>query len=234
MAGAIDVLRELQAEDTGLERAVTRIREIDRDLADRSGIEAARAERLARAEALRTIESEQRDLELDVASRRTTATDVERRLYSGRVTIASELNSLRQDLEQKQRQLAEREERLLAVLEAADEAGAALREADADLRQKVAERKALEAALSAERAERLNAARSCEAGRQRLRGQADAAALHTYDGLRRKLGGVAVAEVRSGTCQACRVVLTAGIEQRARQGAALVLCQNCGRILFTS
>ncbi len=54
----------------------------------------------------------------------------------------------------------------------------------------------------------------------------------TYETLRRQKGGTAVALVSQRTCQACRVGLTPSQEQRARQGADIITCNSCGRILY--
>ena len=57
-------------------------------------------------------------------------------------------------------------------------------------------------------------------------------ALARYESLRRTRGGRAIAEVKGGTCQTCRVSLTTATLQRARAGSGFVPCSNCGRILY--
>ncbi|MBF6592371.1 MAG: hypothetical protein IVW57_17815, partial [Ktedonobacterales bacterium] len=64
--------------------------------------------------------------------------------------------------------------------------------------------------------------------------------LARYEGLRRAHSGRAVAEVREEVhegvrgyvCQSCRVKLIDVAYQRARAAHDLVLCSNCGRILY--
>jgi predicted nucleic acid-binding Zn-ribbon protein len=231
---AIDLLRQLQAVDSSLDTDRPRLAQVEAELADRSAVEAARAARAERAEALHRVEADQRDLELEVDTIRAHLEDVEKKLYGGRVGDAKELANMKRDADQLRARVGTREDRLLELFEAADRATADLSAAEAALKAVEAERRAREAELSAERDTLLGAIATEEARRESLCGQVDAPTLRTYDALRRTKGGLAVAEVRQGTCQGCRVSLPASIEQRARHGDALVLCQSCGRILYAT
>ena len=59
------------------------------------------------------------------------------------------------------------------------------------------------------------------------------AALASYDGLRSRMGGVAVARLRNGTCEGCHLALPAMELDRIRHAPAneLCHCEECGRIL---
>ena len=59
------------------------------------------------------------------------------------------------------------------------------------------------------------------------------AALSSYDGLRARMGGVAVARLRNGTCEGCHLALSAMELDRIRHAPAdeLCHCEECGRIL---
>ncbi|MFC1866461.1 C4-type zinc ribbon domain-containing protein [Chloroflexota bacterium] len=54
--------------------------------------------------------------------------------------------------------------------------------------------------------------------------------MECYKRLRRQKG-LAVARVEQGTCRGCRISLSTAELQRAK-GSRLVMCSNCGRILF--
>jgi predicted nucleic acid-binding Zn-ribbon protein len=230
----IELLRELQAVDTSLDADRVSLNQVETELVDRSQFYAARRECDERAQALRKVEANQRDLELEIETQRKQLDDVEKKLYGGRVGDAKELTNLSREATQIRGLISTREDRLLEFFEAAEQASAALAAAEARLRQIASDRKAREIALAADRDRLLGAIGTGESRRESLRGQADAASLRTYDNLRRTRGGQAVAEIRQRTCQGCRVSLPASVEQQARHGDTLVPCQSCGRILYAA
>jgi hypothetical protein len=227
-----DLLRQLQAADSAIDAARARLATVHATLTDRSEYEAARSDHVTRTEARRTAEAEQRDLELEVATLRQHLADIEQKLYSGTVRDARELQNLSKESTQVKGQISTGEDRLLAVLGSAEEAAGAHTVAEQHLRAVVAERRQTEASLLEERKELVQTIEAQQAERDRLRALIDDAALKNYDSLRRRLGGLAVAEVTQRTCQGCRVSLIAAVEQRLRQGNAVVHCQSCGRILY--
>ena len=54
----------------------------------------------------------------------------------------------------------------------------------------------------------------------------------TYERIRRKWHGSAVAEVVDGRCSACQIMLRPQFFQDLRHGEQLMQCESCGRILF--
>lgn len=158
----------------------------------------------------------------------------ERQLYGGG-TGSRDLTALQTELTHLKTAHAEQEERVLTQMLAAEEADTAGRAALRALREAEraweAKRQELGARLN-EAETRLDEARARRADQAAAIAAADAAVLGRYDALRRTHGGLAVALVQANTCQACRVVVTSAALQRARVGAELVPCNNCGRILF--
>ncbi|MGE3269038.1 MAG: zinc ribbon domain-containing protein, partial [Chloroflexota bacterium] len=154
------------------------------------------------------------------------------KLYSGKVSSSRELGDLQSRGTDLRRQIDSSEEQLLKVMEQLETARAEAAEADSELRRIVAERRALEASLVAERKSAVAGVRTMTAERDQLRTQLDPANLRTYDRLRVRHGGLAVAEVKQRVCMGCRVTLTGAYEQRLRQGEILVTCQSCGRFLY--
>ncbi len=53
-----------------------------------------------------------------------------------------------------------------------------------------------------------------------------------YERVRKARRGVAVAEVRDGSCSACNVRLRPQVYNEARTNEAVLTCENCGRILY--
>ena len=56
--------------------------------------------------------------------------------------------------------------------------------------------------------------------------------LQTYQRLVRSRGGVAVVEVKDGSCLGCYVALTPQTYNELRKGEVLISCANCQRILY--
>jgi predicted nucleic acid-binding Zn-ribbon protein len=229
---AVEQARALQALDSQIDSERERITTIDATLHDRSEYESARRRHQEAAQALRQIESSQRDLELQLGTARTQLSEAEGRLYSGKINNPRELRDLESRGADLRRQIAVGEERLLAVMEELDAATKAATSSEAGLREIVAARRTQEADLLAERKSVTANVRQHQAERERIRSETDAATLRLYDRLRSTRGGVAVAEVKQRICQGCRVSLTAAYEQRLRHGDVMVTCQSCGRILY--
>ena len=72
-----------------------------------------------------------------------------------------------------------------------------------------------------------------EAERATAAGAVDAALMATYERLRTRLDGVAVARVVNGTCTGCHLALSAAdVDQMAKMPAGShATCEQCGRIL---
>ena len=54
----------------------------------------------------------------------------------------------------------------------------------------------------------------------------------TYERIRKRWHGVAVAEATDGRCSACQIVLRPQFFQDLRNGDNLMFCESCGRILY--
>ena len=59
----------------------------------------------------------------------------------------------------------------------------------------------------------------------------DPASVQQYENLRKTKGGLGVAKVERGLCQACRMSLPTQQQQKVRSAHLTVLCSSCGRIL---
>ena len=232
MLKALEVLRQLQALDSRIDDERERVATVDATLHNRSEYEVAKQRHEASVQPLRQLEADQKDLELRVGTARSQLAQAEQKLYSGRVSSPRELADLQNRGADLRRQIEAGEERLLQVMEQLEAARAAAADADRDLRRVVAERRALEADLIDERKSLVACIRSTTAERDLARTQVDPANLRTYDRLRVRHGGSAVAEVKQRVCLGCRVTLTGAYEQRLRQGETLVTCQSCGRFLY--
>lgn len=220
---AIDQLRHRRAnlpERAHLPALEDRMAALDARLADVKGRRAEVAGRQSR------LEEEVRSLDRRI-------TEIERRLYSGTVTAPRDLQAMATEADSlKARRSAVEDEVLMAMEEGeplADEV-AALESERAALEAEVGRaRDALvnaeadvDAQIAAEEVERSGAVRGVPAE-----------LLGTYEGLRAKLGGVGAARLVGSSCSGCHLTLPAAEVARIKREPpdALVLCDQCGRIL---
>lgn len=234
MLKALEDLCQLQALDSEIDAERARVTIIDASLQDRSEFETAKQRHLVAAGPVKALDAEARDLELKIGSARSQLAEADQKLYSGKVNNPRELNDLQARSANLRRQIEVGEAAELTVMERLDTAREELTSAEAALRQIVADRKVFETNLIAERKELVSTIRSTTARRDQVRTQLEAPILRSYDRLRTRYGGLALAEVKQRTCQGCRVSLVAALEQRLRQGEQLVTCQSCGRFLYVT
>lgn len=165
-----------------------------------------------------------------VAARRA---EIDQSLYGGTVTSPKELVALQADAESLLRRQRDLEDHELEVMEQVEVASAAVDE-------RVAAVAAIEDRLEDLAQELTAATAEIEVEVEHVsRDRAEAAAplpadvLQRYEALRAELGGVAVARLNGSTCDGCHLRMSAVEVDRIRKlpPEALVLCEECGRIL---
>jgi len=152
----------------------------------------------------------------------------EKELMSGRIRNPTELMQMSEEVQHMKARFVEEEDAELKLMEEADAADHAVREATEDLeqarRQSVSEEPELRENLrtwSIELAE-------VETERDAIWEQVPKPAQVAYSRMRMQ---PAVAQVINGQCAACHVTVTSSGMQMLRKGDELVHCENCGRIL---
>ncbi len=172
-------------------------------------------------------------LEDDLASVEARIVEVDRRLYSGVVTIPRELQAMQADRDLLQQRRGTLEDEVLEAMgerEPLDEAVSALeaerRRLDDEgsrLRATIAETQVtLDAELAGEEAKRAASAVGLPTDIVTL-----------YEGLRTRHGGVGAAPLVGGRCHGCHLALPATEVDRIKREPpdTLVTCDQCGRIL---
>lgn len=191
------------------------------------------ADHHAARDELVAVDRRQKRLEHDVNALDSRRKAEEARMYSGSIVterevaaLRSELSSLKsrkRDLEDELLDSMERHEELTATVKTLESRQQALRDEVAPLEQA---RDAAASDIDAELADQ-----------QRLRDETaaplSAGIMARYDRLRARKDGVALAELRDGTCQGCHIQLTAGELEEGREIGELGLarCVQCGRLL---
>jgi predicted nucleic acid-binding Zn-ribbon protein len=224
-------LYELQQTDTKLESVYRQLKEIASTLGESSELKRAR-KMVSDAEAhLKQCRAEMHNLDLEVNGLSQKIKTNEQSLYSGRVTNPKELSSLQDELASLMRWRDKKEEDLLEAMVATEEAEATLVDSQAILNQ-------VSESWRAGQGDLANEQTNLEARVEELRQQREALILAidpedvtTYQRLRERKAGYAVAAVKDGICEGCRMNPPSSQIQHARSGEELVFCNNCGRIL---
>ena len=179
------------------------------------------------------IRRRQADLESEVAANAERLAGIERRMYSGEVSAARDLQALSAEADALKARTARLEDLVLEAMEELEPVEAAVSQLDAEVLELDQRRGQLEselaqadAALGAEEAEHL-------ARRQALLSGVPVELLDRYEKLRARLGGVAVASLHNGACGGCHLSLPATELDRIRKAEpdTLIFCDQCGRIL---
>ena len=224
-------LYEIQQVDLELGSVSRRLKEIAATMGESAELKRAR-KIVADAEAqVARCGSEMRNLDIEVTGLSQKIEANEGRLYSGRVTNPKELAGLEEEVASLKRWRAKKEEDLFEAMVNTEESEASLANAQAILNQVSESWRAEQGNLGDEQTD-------LQARFEELRGKREALVtiigseeVTTYERLRQKKGGRAVAGVRDGVCEGCRMNPPSSQVQHARSNNELVFCNNCGRIL---
>jgi len=229
-------------------RAALALQETDRRLdaleAERRGLladaEVVRLERevQGRQARLQTLQAELADLErrqrLQELERQSAEAERQRhaqRLYGGAVRSLRDIEGLQKNLEGSAARVSALETAILEAMERCDQIRAAMQQLRDELgglqgqlqqrRQQLRARlMEVDGLLPRLRAEREQALRAL-----------DPQVAREYERIRNARGGVAVAPVADGACQACGMTLSTRLLALVRRGEGPVYCEHCARLL---
>ncbi|MBM3127818.1 MAG: hypothetical protein FJ009_04185 [Chloroflexi bacterium] len=227
----VALLWHLQTTDAELDDKTRRARQVEDALANDPAVVAARAANDDAHKRLGATRAQLHDRELEAQTLDAKITEIEMRLYGGRVTNPKELDSLEKDLQMHKRLRGALDDKRLGLMDAVESAQkhadetARAREQSEIARASALEHLARERDTLGARLGELNAAR------ERTRGALNADALRLYEQLHKTKAGRAVAPIKRDACSACGVGTPTGLIQRVREGNEIVLCSGCGRIL---
>ncbi len=232
----LDVLLVVQGLDTTIDQLRHRIETLParRAIVDREAELAsvdvtaapvvARRDELARSQ--KRVEDEVAGLEVKIA-------EEDRRLYSGAITAARELQDLQTELDALRRRQGDLETEILEIMDLAEPVDAQLVAFDEQRSALRSELEALRAELASTEVELAAELGRVEAERAEAVTGVDAALLGTYADLRRQLGGTAVARLTGTTCGACHLGLSAVdiAHLRRLESGEVPTCPECGALL---
>lgn len=232
MTRPILLLARLNEADLAVDATRARLVEIAEALREPAALVAARDGLAAAEQEVERLRGEQADAERKQTDAEQQIKRIEHKLYGGKVTAPRELEAGQRDLAQHKNRLAIIEDRLLEIMVALEGAAATQENARVEVTQLSAGWDMRRAALHSERA-KLKARLPDEQARAAAARQAvPAQHLRTYDHLRPRHGGRAVAELDGDECSACLVQMPPSKLDAARYSEELVYCDNCGRLLW--
>ena len=153
-------------------------------------------------------------------------------LYGGQVKAPKELENLRQDSEHMRERIAELEEEALTAMSGIDELQQAVQVSADAVSAREAQRAAERGELQGHYSSLHARLQQLQTRREELRANVQEGALALYDELRTKKAGQALAPLKEGVCQICRVSVPSMKIEMAQVGEAVALCDGCGRILY--
>jgi uncharacterized protein len=227
-------LHALQDLDLALDRVKARLQEIEEGLEETEELKAARQTLDDKTKIVESLKARQSDLEWEVDEVRSKASEVESKLYGGKVTSPKELSDLDADLKSLRTQTAKREDVLLSHLVEVEDAEGERLQAANEYAGVESSWRSLHDQLLEERERLRPQAEDLSARREERAALIDKRAISLYTLLRDRKGGLAVARVEQGMCQGCRITLPAAVLQSARGSSGLVQCVSCERIIFVS
>ncbi len=223
-------LYRLQCLDSETDAKQRRLAEVEAALGESEALQEARqalesAQALVQRWALR-----QRDLELEIQSPSDKISRSEQRLYSGTVKNPKELADLQAEIASLRRRQQKLEDDLLEAMIEREEAETAQAQAEEHLNETQTCWSAQQADMMFEREALQAQLAEIEQARTSLLPSIEAGDLATYQALRHRKGGLAVAQVHDGACSVCGVAISPRLEWQLRHGEP-ACCNNCECII---
>ncbi len=177
-----------------------------------------------------SVDTELATLEQEVDELRKRARALDRHLYGGSVRNPQELLGMQQDLDALRRRIDCEDESLLALMESAESAAAANRDANAA----VVDRERDRAGQAGELLEQAVALRDTVERHQHERSELttalDPGDLALYERLARRVAP-AVVRIQGDSCGGCHIPFATSEVRRIRTAEAVVQCSGCDRIV---
>jgi predicted nucleic acid-binding Zn-ribbon protein len=172
-------------------------------------------------------------LEVQISGSKTRSAEIEKRLYSGQVTAARDLQAMDEEVKHLASHVTELEDREIEVMEELEPLDADLAVIDGELDRLTKQGESLESAIAEAETEIDSELARERAERAALVADVPGELLSRYEQLRKKLGGTGAARLVGGSCGGCHLQLPAMELDRVKKAPpdAIVYCDQCGRIL---
>ncbi len=225
-------LFRLQNLDSQIDSHQSRLIEIETRLRLHPELDQARAEEDAARGLMESAQQVLRRAEEETRRQQQRIADTDKTLYGGGVRNPKELQDLQEEAASLRRYLSVLEERQLQAMMQFEEAEKAVSGAQGKREERERERGEEEKKLLADKAQQQSALATLDVQREAALTAISAEDLDKYSSVRHAKRGVAVVRLEGGSCAGCGVAPSAARIDSARSGQEIVLCGNCGRILY--
>lgn len=180
-----------------------------------------------------SLERDQKRLDDEVAMLDAKRGDIETKLYDGSVTATKDLLAMQEESKHLLERKSSLEDAELEIMERIEELQLVLDAAQGEIDDHEAEIDRLSDELEEALAILAEEADSVTAERERVATAVPSDLLQAYDSLRAGQGGVVVARLEGGACQACHLDLSSvTLDKIGKMPAdAIVHCDQCGALL---
>lgn len=228
----LQTLLALQTADQEWDEKGRRYQAIRRLLADTSELQALQEAYHQIKQDLSANRVKLRNSELEMASLQSKQREVQDALYSGRVRVPKDLETLQKESQIMQQRLHTMEEETLNMMALVEELEAQ-EKTKASALQAFQEQSAIEhEAQIIEYNELRTRLKAVQELREGLRSNINRGDLALYDELRGKKNGIVLAPMAGSSCQICRVSVPVRKAQSVVTGDEVITCEGCGRILY--
>jgi len=230
----VQVLRALQDTDQEWDEKGRRYQLVRKLLTDTSELDRIRATWQQTQHDLARNRADLKNIELEMASLQAKQQEVQDGLYGGRIRNPKDLETLQKESAILKQRLSHLEDTALSLMSSVDELEQ--KERDEGTAFSEADHKAAADQISLNQEYAVLRARLQELleRREKLRGALVGTDLALYDDLRIKKSGTVLAPMLESSCQVCRVSVPSRKASLAVSGDEIVLCEGCGRILFSA
>lgn len=234
MVSQATFLYRMQVFDQTLTKRRARLAEIKAILGKDEQVVEARNQLEAAEKALKPWHTRARDLDLEIQSVAQKIKTTDQTLYSGKISNPKALQDMQDEIASLKRRQSQLEDQLLEAMLQGEEGQTAVAGTQKQLNEVQALWKGTQVDLLAEQQRLESEVATLEAQRKEAAAAIDRDSLNSYETLRAKKHGQAVALMEGDSCIFCGVEQTSMIAQKVRQGKELIYCGSCGRILATS
>ncbi len=228
----LENLKLFQRIDLELEARRTRLKEVEAALVEPQKLLAARVAQEEGERQLGTLGRSLRELEWELRSLTDRLLGVERELYGGGIRNPRQLADKEHEAQYLTRRKGELEDQVLELMAEAEDREGHLESSEARLREMEATWREEQRHLRGEQEELMRELRELSVDREKVLATIGQAELETYEDLRVKKGGLALAGLKDGICQGCMVSLPVHTVRQVQGGRGLITCGSCGRILY--
>ena len=223
---------ELQQVDLLIQSQHKQLEDMDLRLNHNTAVEQAQVSLASAENSCSELEKQYKDLDAEAEALKTNITRINEKLYGGKIKNPKELLSFEQEAGMFKATLSKKDDTLLEMMENIEAYKQGIKKlqeiytaAASAWDKEKAELQVQSQAIKAELT-------GLDTKHKEILSALDKDTLAAYEGIRGRKG-IAVVKVEQGRCLGCRVTLSISELQRVR-GNAIVLCDNCGRIMYLS